>query len=108
MHLAAGSCGCERMVLMYQNQVYVSPSTTTEVLQPEDLKPSAGWFLLAAGSLLLPYVPDFIGRLLALPNQVMVNGYGCSVKKGDFELKFGKDVFAYAGEEPEVQDEQKR
>lgn len=74
---------------MYQNQVYV-PTTKAEALQPVDLKPSAGWFLLAAGSLLLPYVPDFIGRLLDLPNQVMANGYGCCVKKGDFELKFGK------------------
>lgn len=107
MHLAVESCGCERKVLMYQNQVYV-PTTKAEALQPVDLKPSAGWFLLAAGSLLLPYVPDFIGRLLDLPNQVMANGYGCSVKKGDFELKFGKDVFAYAGGESEVQDEQKQ
>ena len=107
MHLTAESCGCERKVHMYQNQVYV-PTTKAEALQPVDLKPSAGWFLLAAGSLLLPYVPDFIGRLLDLPNQVMANGYGCSVKKGDFELKFGRDVFTFAEEETEVQNEQKQ
>ncbi len=92
---------------MYQNQVYV-PTTKAEALQPMDLKPSTEWFLLVAGSLLLPYVPDFIGQLLDLPNQVMENGYGCNIKKGNFELKFGKDIFASSEEETEVQDGQKQ
>lgn len=87
---------------MYQNQVYI-PTTKTEILRSMDLKPSAGWFLLAAGLFLLPCVPDFICRLIDLPNQVMSNGYSCSVKKGDFELKFGKNAFNSAEEESDLQ-----
>ena len=50
--------------------------------------------LLSAGYYLIPYLPDFISRVLDLPNQMMGNGYGIDIKKGDFNLKFGRDVFS--------------
>lgn len=57
--------------------------------------------LFGAGLILLPHLPSFIHKILDLPNQIMANGYGCHVKKGDFEVRFGKDV-SYHPEQPDT------
>ena len=50
--------------------------------------------LLSPSFYLIPYLPDFINKVLDIPSQIMENGYGVDLKKGDFNLKFGRDVFS--------------
>ena len=58
-----------------------------------------GSLLFGLGLVLLPHIPDFIHKILDIPNQIMANGYGCHVKKGDLEVRFGRDV-GYHPEQP--------
>lgn len=75
-----------------------NPMTTTRaaltVMEPPSDKSVWRRLLLTAGYYILPYFPDFLAQVLDLPNQMMANGYSLDVKKGDFEVKIGRDVFS--------------
>lgn len=42
---------------------------------------------------LVPKLPGIIKQVLEIPHDMMEHGYGLDIKKGDFELKFGKGLF---------------
>ena len=61
-------------------------------LQPTDIKAIAGWFLFGTCVAVIPCLPDCIEKALDLPSQMIKNGYGCRVRKGDLEIRFGKET----------------
>ena len=78
---------------MTQNPMTTTRAASTATERSPD---KSVWrrLLLTAGYCILPYLPDFLAQVLDLPNQVMANGYSLDVKKGDFEVIIGRDIFS--------------
>lgn len=74
---------------MSQNAISNRNNNTPSTNSWQDV---GGSLLFGLGLVLLPHLPDFIHKILDIPNQIMANGYGCHVKKGNLEVRFGKDV----------------
>lgn len=90
---------------MTQN-VMAPARAASPAIEAPSTKSTWNRLLLSAGCYIIPFLPDILSHLLKIPSQMMANGYALDVKKGDFEMKFGKDIFPPAV--VEARDEQKQ